>query len=264
MLVPTIVSDLRIPENKATWPASAFSLVVASFLLPFGRIADIYGGYPVYISGVLWLAVWSIIAGFSQNEIMMDVCRALSGLGPAAYLPSSLMLLGSVYRPGPRKNLIFSLYGAAAPLGFFIGIFFAGVTAQYTTWGVYFWIGAFLTITTGVTAYFCVPSDMEERRKMEVKMDWPGSILISAGLILIVYTLTDSTHAPRGWSTPYIYSLLIIGIILLAVAVYIEGWVSDAPLLPSEIFRVKYMKSLVLALVFCWGSLGIFMLYSTL
>jgi MFS family permease len=113
--------DLEIPEGGRTWPASAFSLTVASFLLVFGRLADMYGGYPLYVGGMAWLSLWSLIGGFAQNALMLDICRALQGLGPAAFLPSSMMILGSVYRPGPRKNLVFSIYGACAPLGFFAG-----------------------------------------------------------------------------------------------------------------------------------------------
>jgi MFS family permease len=126
VILPTVVKDLRIPRESQTWPANAFSLVVSCFLLAFGRLADMYGGYPVYTAGVTWLAVWSLIAGFAQNELMLDICRAIQGFGPAAYLPSSIMLLGSVYRPGPRKNMVFAVYGACAPLGFYLGIFFAG------------------------------------------------------------------------------------------------------------------------------------------
>jgi hypothetical protein len=126
VIIPTVARDLDIPRASKTWPANAFSLVVACFLLTFGRLADMVGGFPVYTIGLAWLSVWSLIAGFSQNELMLDFCRAIQGLGPAAYLPSSLMLLGSIYRPGPRKNIVFSMYGAAAPLGFYIGIFFAG------------------------------------------------------------------------------------------------------------------------------------------
>jgi MFS family permease len=223
-----------------------------------------YGGYPIYVAGVVWLAVWSVVAGFSQNALMLYFCRALQGLGPAAYLPSSLMLLGSIYRPGPRKNLVFSLYGAAAPLGFFVGIFFAGIAAEYTSWGVYFWIGAGLTASTGIVAYFCIPSDINERKALGVKMDWPGAILIPSGLILVVFAITDSTHAPNGWATPYIYFLLIIGLVFLIFSIYLEGWVSSVPLLPPDMFKVKYMKPLVIALLFSYGSLGVFMLYSTL
>ena len=111
VILPTLTKDLDIPAASSTWPASAFSLTVASFLLIFGRLADMYGGYPVYVAGMVWLTVWSLIAGFSTNELMLNFCRALQGLGPAAFLPSSVMILGSTYRPGPRKNLVFSIYG---------------------------------------------------------------------------------------------------------------------------------------------------------
>lgn len=263
VILPTLVAELHIPRASETWPANAFSLVVSCFLLVFGRLADMYGGYPVYLFGLGWLFIWSLIAGFSQNELMMDFCRGLGGLGPAAYLPSSLMLLGSVYRPGPRKNLVFSVYGACAAAGFYVGIFFAGLTAQFGQLRWYFFVGTILAAVTTITPYLTIPSDTQERRALEIKMDWPGAILISSGLILVVFVITDSSHAPTGWATPYIYTVLIVGLLVLAGAVYVEGWVASQPLLPFDLFGVKYMKPPILSLFFLYGTLGIFLLYTT-
>lgn len=81
ILIPPVVQALDIPPAAVTWPASAFSLVVSSFLLVFGRVADIYGGFPVYVVGMAWYCVWALVAGFSQNELMLVMCRALQGLG---------------------------------------------------------------------------------------------------------------------------------------------------------------------------------------
>ena len=223
-----------------------------------------YGGYPVYLFGLAWFSVWSVIAGFSQNNLMLNFCRALQGLGPAAFLPSGLMLIGSIYRPGPRKNLVFSLYGGAAPLGFFTGVFFAGLTGSFLHFGWYFWIGAFLVATTIIPAIFTIPSDMEERRALGIKMDWLGSGLIVSGLILTIFALTDASHAPNGWKTPYIYSLLILGAILLGLAFYVERWVAKTPLIPFDLFKVPYLSALFIALFFLDGVLGVFLLYSTL
>ncbi|EDN03242.1 predicted protein [Histoplasma mississippiense (nom. inval.)] len=105
VVLPSLVEELNIAESSAVWPASAFSLVVAATLLIFGRISDMIGGYPVYVFGMAWLFVWSVVAGFSRNRLMLIFCRTLQGIGPAAYLPSSMMLLAKVYRPGPRKNM---------------------------------------------------------------------------------------------------------------------------------------------------------------
>lgn len=218
----------------------------------------------MYLFGLAWLCIWSIIAGFSRNQIMLDFCRALQGLGPAAFLPSGIMLLGSIYRPGPRKNLVFSLYGSSAPFGFFAGVFFAGLTGTFLNFGWYFWIGAISTFSTIIATYFSIPSDAQERRAKRVKGDLYGSILIVTGLILVVFAVTDSSHAPNGWKTPYIYILFILGAAILGVAIYVEGWIAKSPLIPFDLFKVPYLKPLFIALFFSDGVLGIFLLYSTL
>jgi MFS family permease len=96
ILIPPVSVSMNIPPKAQTWPASVFSLVTGAFLLPFGRLADMYGGKIVFNAGLIWLLIWSIIAGFSKNHVMLILCRALQGLGPAAFLPSGIMLLGSI------------------------------------------------------------------------------------------------------------------------------------------------------------------------
>jgi MFS family permease len=263
VIIPTLIKALNIPQASSVWPASAFSLVIASTLLVFGRLGDMYGGFVIYMFGLSWLTVWSLIAGFSINPLMLDFCRALQGLGSAAYLPTGVMLLGSVYRPGPRKNLVFSLYGACAVIGFFFGIFFSGLVGQFLHWGWYFWIGAAFTALTTIMSYFAIPSDYAEKRKNKVKMDWAGAALIVSGLVLVVFALTDSSHAPNRWRTPYIPTLLVIGVLLLSGAVFVEGWVAEMPLLPPDIFSVKSMTPLIVSLLFNFGVLGVYLLYGT-
>jgi MFS family permease len=263
ILLPELTRALDIPSNAQTWPASVFSLVTGAFLLPFGRLADMFGGYIVFCAGLIWFLVWSIIAGFSQSYVMLIICRALQGFGPAAFLPSGIMLLGSIYRPGPRKNLVFSLYGAFAPVGFFTGIFFAGVSAQVINWGWFFWIGAIILAIVAVVSYFCVPNREEDRPDQTIRMDWLGTATVIPGLVLIIFALTDGSHAPQGWATPYIPVTFAIGCLFIAAFVYIEGWVAEQPLLPGDMFEVKGMKPLALALFFQYGTFGIFLFYAS-
>lgn len=142
VILPTLIRELDIPQISSVWPATAIFLVIASTLLVFGRLGDIWRGYPVFLWGIAWLLTWSVIAGFSINPLMLDFCRALQGLGAAAFLPTGVMLIGSLYRPGRRKNLVFAIYGTSAVFGFFGGIFVAGVVGQFLRWGFYLWIGA--------------------------------------------------------------------------------------------------------------------------
>jgi len=87
---------LNIPVESRTWPASVFTLVTGAFLLPFGRLADIVGGHILFGLGLIWFMIWTLIASFSRNYGMVNVCRALQGLGPAAFLPAGLVLLSSI------------------------------------------------------------------------------------------------------------------------------------------------------------------------
>lgn len=223
-----------------------------------------FGGYIIYSGGAIWLTVSSILCGVSQTWLMLIICRALQGFALAAFLPSGIMILGSTYRPGPRKNIIFSIYGACAALGFFVGIFFSGLAGEYLTWRWYFFIGAILSAITSVLSLFSIPHDYSEKRQLGVQMDWPGACLSVPAAVFIVFAIADSSYAPQGWKTPYIPLFLVLGLILLGVMVYVEGWVVKNPLLPGDVFRVKYMLPLVIALLFLYGTLGIFLLYAVL
>lgn len=265
VILPTLIRELDIPQAASVWPATAFSLVIASTLLVFGRLGDIWGGYPVFMWGLAWLLAWSIIAGFSINPLMLDFCRALQGLGAAAFLPTGVMLMGSLYRPGPRKNLVFAVYGTSAVFGFFGGILMAGIVGQFTRWGFYFWIGAILTAITLLTSVLSIPHPhSKDQPPSRAKMDYPGAITIVCGLTLVVFSILQSAHAPAGWRTPYIPVCLVLGVSSLLAAGYIETRVSTQPLLPASIFTTPCMSPLLLALFLLYGTWGIFSVYGTL
>lgn len=94
-------------------------------------------------------------------------------------------------------------------------------------------------------------------------MDWLGVLTIVPGLILVVFAITDSSHAPKGWNTPYIYVTFVLGCLFLGGAIYVEGWIAKMPLLPFDLFNVKHMKPLVVALFFSYGVFGIYLFYAS-
>ena len=265
VVLPMIIKDLDIPEASAVWPATAFSLVVASTLLVFGRLGDMMGNYPVFVAGMVWLLIWNVIAGLSVNPIMLYISRALQGLGAAAVLPTAVGMVGSLYRPGRRKNMVFAIYGTMGILGFFGGILFAGIVGEFLTWGWYFWLAAILTaITLGATLWTkpCCRSQMSGDKSL--KMDYPGAITIVCGLILLVFALTESSHAQSGWRTPYIPALFSLGVVLLLVAIFFQLYVSKHPLLPLSLFKTPALTPLLIALLLLYGSWGIFSVYGTM
>ncbi|KAL2825251.1 major facilitator superfamily domain-containing protein [Aspergillus pseudoustus] len=262
-LLPHLTTSLNIPRESQTWPASVFSLVTGAFLLPLARLADIYGPRLIFNTGLIWFLIWSFIAAWSQNYKMLIVCRALQGLGPSAFLPAGIMLIGSIYRPGPRKNLVFSLYGAFSPIGFYSGICVSGLSGHYLSWRWYFWIGCVIVLVVLIVSIVGMYRIPLPNQKSTAKMDWWGCATIVPGLLLVVFAITDGSHAPDGWRTPYILVTFLAGIMLLGAAFYIEGWVAESPLLHFDIFKVKYMSPLFVALSFSYGVFGIYLFYAS-
>ncbi|CAG9977612.1 unnamed protein product [Clonostachys byssicola] len=258
--LPAVAVSLDMPDSVRTWPAAVINLTTACLLLPFSRLADRHGSKVIFLSGHAWLVAWSLVSGFSRNSTMLIVCRAMQGLGVGAFMPTGIALLARAYRPGPRKNLVFSLYGAFACIGFYVGIFFGALSAELLTWRWYFWLGCIMCALVFLLGAFSIPRGLGDTDP-SVQMDWWGVCTIVPGLVLVVFAFTNGSHAPDGWRTPYIYVTLIIGALLLCAAVYCQGWVSKQPLLPAEIFRPKYMKRMLGGLFCLYGVFGLFLFY---
>lgn len=262
IVLPPLAKALAIPAAAETWPAGVTNLTTAALLQPFARMCDFYGGRLVFLCGHAWLLVWSVVAGFSSNPTMLILCRAMQGIGAAAFLPAGLALLSQTYRPGPRKNLVFSIYGAFACIGFYFGIFMGALAVEYLTWSWYFWFGAILGLVIALSGLVTVPRRLGSRDP-DSRMDWWGVFTIVPGLVLVVFAFTDGGHAPQGWRTPYIYVTLAIGLVFLAAAVYVQGWVADQPLLPPDLFKHRCIKRLMGALFCSYGVFGLFLFYAS-
>lgn len=256
------------PGSTGTfWPAALLSLILSASLLIFSRISDMHGGYLPFMFGIIWVAIWTLIPGLSTSLVMLDVSRAMQGLGIAAFMPSTFTMLGSIYKDGPRKNLILGLYGACAPLGFYAGFLVGGaLPPDESKW--YFFIAAAIALVAGIIGYVSVPHDRTDREGLELKMDWLGAFFITTGLILVAYALTvepyvDTLDGSRsGFSYPMVLGPLVSGLVCLAVATWVEGWYAVCPLLPFAFFRPRGVKAFSLACLFFYGSFGVWV-YNT-
>ncbi|KAL3961447.1 hypothetical protein ACCO45_002970 [Purpureocillium lilacinum] len=197
IILPPVSVALNIAPSSRTWPAGVTNLTIAALLQPCARACDIFGAKKVFLFGHAWLFAWALGCGFSNGPTVLIVCRAMQGIGAAAFLPAGLALLSSAYRPGPRKNLMFAVYGAFAVIGFFFGIIIGALAAEYLSWRWYFWIGCILVLLVAVVGAVYVPSSASELDPA-ARMDWLGVATIVPGLVLVVFAFTDGGHAPQG------------------------------------------------------------------
>ncbi|KAI8631815.1 major facilitator superfamily-domain-containing protein [Xylariaceae sp. FL1651] len=262
IVLPQVAVALDISDAERTWPAAVPNLTTAALLLPFARLCDLYGGRYVFLGGLSWCFIWSIAAGFSPSPTILIVCRAMQGIGFSAFLPAGLALLGHTYRPGPRKNFVYSMYGAFACIGFYFGILIGAIAGQFLDWRWYFYIGSILVFVVMIMGVVSIPQNLDDHHPDAV-MDWWGLCTIVPGLVLVVFAFSDGGHAPDGWRTPYVYVTFIVGVLLLCAFVYVEGWVAPQPLLPSELFKPKYMRRLCAGLFCSYGVFGVYLFYAS-
>lgn len=81
--LPIIQTDLNMRDTDLQWVSSVYSLTAGCFLLLSGRIADIFGRKKVFVAGVAWNAIWTLIGGFMNNGTALIITRALAGMGNA-------------------------------------------------------------------------------------------------------------------------------------------------------------------------------------
>jgi MFS family permease len=92
-----------------------------------------FGHKKIFILGWLWLSTASFFAGFgySWGPIALSIARGFQGIGPALLVPNAMALIGRTYGMGDKRAMIFSIFGACGPSGFFFGALFAAVFAEY-------------------------------------------------------------------------------------------------------------------------------------
>ncbi|KAI0060675.1 efflux transporter [Artomyces pyxidatus] len=227
--VPYAGKDLGIAQENLQWIISAYSISSGCLLVLCGRLADLYGRKKVWVVGYMFMAIFGLGSGFAQDEITLDVSRGIQGIGGAAVVPASLGILAHAFPPSRARSAAFATFAAGAPIGAIFGFVVGSVLTQLTkpTWRSPLYLFSGLCVLGVVLGVLCIDAD-EPSTEEDKRVDWIGAFLVTAGLVLIFFVLSDSPTAPRGWKTSYIIALLVIGVVLLAFFVawqyFLEKW----------------------------------------
>lgn len=255
-----------------SWYTAAYALGAAAFALPAGRLASLLGHKKMFVGGFAWFALWSTVAGASvyvQREgngngtVFLCICRAMQGTGAAMAVPSGQEMLSKVYGLGPRRNLVMCLSGASIPLGFVLGAVMASLFAELASWEwAFFALGA-VCITLSCQSVLILPADPPIHPTIRGEqlwrlIDFPGIVLGVSGIVLFMFAWNQAPV--ESWTIPYIYFLLIIGVILLGAFLYVENSVRY-PLLPLKV--ISPTTTLILSCVAAgWASFAIWAYYT--
>ncbi|EME46609.1 hypothetical protein DOTSEDRAFT_87128 [Dothistroma septosporum NZE10] len=267
IILPTIGTALNIPSARLQWVVSAYSLTFGCFLLLWGRLADVYGKRMIFIYGSAWFCIVTLVCPFIPNEIGFEIFRGLQGLGAAANVPTAIGILGVTFQPGKAKNYAFAMYSAGAPMGSVIGNMLGGVVGQYATWKAVFWVLAGLAAVITIAGHLIIPVQQVAPKELVVKnaVDWPGGILVTVGLVVLLFSLTDGNVV--GWRQPYIPVLIVLSVLLVAVFVcwqiYLENRTSRRPLMKVSIFKNMRVSAAMATMALFFAAFNNFLIFAT-
>jgi EmrB/QacA subfamily drug resistance transporter len=185
--LPSIGKQLSMNAILLGWVPTAYLLAAAMFLVPLGRIADIYGRKKIFTLGVFIYAVASVLSAISTSATMLISVQVLQGIGAAMIFGTAVAILTSVF-PASERGRVLGINVAAVYIGLSLGPFLGGLLTQYFGWRSIFWVNVPLCLLIMALLFWKLKGEWAEARGE--KFDIAGSIIYSLMLIAIMYGFT--------------------------------------------------------------------------
>jgi EmrB/QacA subfamily drug resistance transporter len=248
--LPTIGRELDAGISSLQWVVNAYTLTLSGFLLLGGSLGDHYGRRRVFVIGVVWFAVASLLCGLAPTDEALVAARALQGIGGALLTPGSLAIIEASFRRedrGPAIGAWSGLGGVTAALGPFLG----GWLIQTGSWRLIFLINLPLAAVVVWVSVRHVPESRDPGATG--RLDWAGAALAAVGLAGVVYALTDGPGL--GWTSSRILVAGLVGVAALAAFLVWERRTRN-PMLPLDIFASRQFSAANVVTFVVYGALG--------
>jgi EmrB/QacA subfamily drug resistance transporter len=227
--LPSAQRALGFPNSDRQWVVTAYALAFGSLLLLGGRLGDMFSRKRVFITGLAGFAISSAIGGAATSFGMLVTARTLQGAFGAILAPAALGTLVSTFTDPRERGKAFGVFGSVAAGGGAVGLILGGVLTQYLSWRYTLYVNLVFAAIAIVGALVYLRSSAPGTRP---RMDWPGTVLASSGLFLLVFGFSHAETA--GWAAPVTVACLAGGVLLLTGFVLAEQRVSH-PLLPLRV-----------------------------
>lgn len=259
-----------------SWVLSAYALTLGTFIIILGRVGDIIGADKAFLAGLVVMSIFSLLSAIPQGSIIaLLVFRAIQGLGAAAILPNGYAIAANYFKgKNLEKAIRYLVISVVGSLG--LGGIIGGALSLTQIGGRSFFYFTFAVSTVGFVSFllFRVPIEQNEaQQKMKIKnLDFPGMILLMAGLVLIIYGFLAST---QSWKSPKVYVTLVVGVVMIIILCFLETYLlpkiknactshdhymnklqeqarlwgaNIEPIFPKEVFSIPNLVPLLLAI----------------
>ena len=254
--LPSIQDDLGFSQSTLAWVVNAYLIAFGGLLLLAGRLGDLFGQRRIFLIGLAVFTVASLVCAVATSQGMLIAARFIQGAGGAV---SSAVILGMIVTmfPEPREQAkAIGVYSFVASAGASIGLLAGGILTEAINWH---WIFV-INLPVGIAIALLTVRLVEDRKGIgfAAGADIPGAVLITAGVMLGVYTLLEAGE--QGWGSTQTLGLGATALALLAAFVARQARIAN-PLMPLRLFRSRNVvgANVVMALLVV-GFFGMFFL----
>lgn len=214
--MPTIIGQLGGVQRYG-WVFSGYLLAATTTVPLFAKLADMHGRKPIFLIGIGLFVGGSVLCGLSQSITQLILFRTLQGLGAGAVQPIALTIVGDLFEPVKRaqiQGLFSSVWGVSAVVGPALG----GVLTATVGWQWVF----FVNVPVGAVAVWLLVRHFHESvERRRHRLDWGGTLTLSAGIALLLIAVTE-VGANTGWGSPAFVGMLVLSAVMLFAFVRIE------------------------------------------
>jgi EmrB/QacA subfamily drug resistance transporter len=233
--LPAIRRDLHFSVQGLQWIPSGYLLTYGGFMLLGGRAADLLGRRRVLVAGTTLLGLASLSGGIAPSEGLLVASRLVQGIGAAMMLPAALSILTTMFKEGRDRHTALGVWGGVAGLSSAAGVLLGGVLSEGPGWRWVFLVNPVACVLVLGAIFRLIPA-AEPPRVRRASFDVRGAVLVTGGMLLLVYALVKAPDV--GWGAPRTIGEIAGAFALLAAFVFNEQRAGD-PLLPLSIFRIK-------------------------
>ncbi|MEU1669443.1 DHA2 family efflux MFS transporter permease subunit [Streptomyces sparsogenes] len=254
--VPTLIDSLDASYDEVLWVIDGYLLVFSVLLITTGRLGDIFGYRRLYVIGVITFTIASALCGLAGSPAQLLAARALQGLGGALLFPQVISSILTIFPPRQRGRA-FGVFGAIVGFAPVVGPVVGGFLLAHLGWRWIFFINVPIGIVTAVLAPAFVPPMRSGRSH---RLDLVGVALATAGLSGVVFGLIEGERYDWGTVTGpiSIASVIVAGVVLLAVFVLWQHRQPEEPLMPLGLFGARnFAVGNWVGFVFQLGMIGV-------
>jgi len=253
--LPSIQREFHESLASAQWIIGVYGLTLAGFLMVSGRAGDVYGQKRIFVVGIIGFALSSLTAGFAPSLLILIVSRGIQGVAAAMTTATALAILAATFPEGEERNKAFGVLVAVLSAGFAAGSILGGVLTAAFGWRSVM----FVNVPIGALAAFLANRfiSVKDGRAAGTRLDIPGAVTVTSGLVLLVYALTNA--ATVGFVKLETAAPLVLSVGVLAMFVAIERR-STSPLMPLSFVRRRTVFEANLLSILMTASAGGFLL----